>query len=81
MDIEFETTPGNAKTTIGAAPVDVSVPVVAEDDPRLIALRAAGDALIAAAGLADTDTVQVSLAMSDTPGWAVVRVAHVIREP
>jgi hypothetical protein len=83
MDISFETTPGGAAAVIAATPVDAATAVVAVtvDDPRLVALRAAAAVLLPAAGLADTDTVEVSLAMSDGPGWAVIRVAQVIREP
>lgn len=83
MDISFETTPAEAAAAVSSTKADTaaSLPVVAEDDPRLVALRAAGAALISAAGLADTDTLEVSLAMSDDPGWAVVRVAKLVREP
>lgn len=80
MDINFETTPGDVQAASAFARPEGKT-AVAENDPRLLALCDAGKTLIAAAGLADTDTVEVSLAMSDEPGWAVVRVARIIREP
>lgn len=78
MDISFDTTPGTAATDISNAPQ--SSPAPAGNDPRLAALRAAAAEIVAAAGVTDTDTVEVSLAMSDAPGWAVVRVAMVVRQ-
>jgi hypothetical protein len=85
MDIAFETTGATAAEDIAAsstaAPRPLAEPKVLSDaDPRVVALRAAATALLPAVGLADEDSADVSLAMSDEPGWAVIRVAKVVRE-
>lgn len=81
MEINADTTGGEAAAALigslgsGASKAPTKLTVAQQQ-----AVTDAVETLLAQAGIVDTDTVQVHFAANPDGKWAVLRVAHVIRE-
>jgi hypothetical protein len=79
VEINATTTGAEAAATLinGSALAAPDAPPITLTSDQQAAITAAIKTLLAEAGIADADTVEVHLATSVDGKWAVLRVAHV----